>query len=110
MRETKLRRVQGLPRKYVETGLRRFREPRGLALEPSRVKGIAQHGMTQMGHVDANLMGSSRLQPAGNEARFPSKAFDKPPMGHCMAAAPGRHHRDFFAARGVTGKSGVYRA
>ena len=107
MRETKLRRMQRLPGEGVEAGLRRRGKPRGLALESCRVKGIAQHGMTHMGHVDANLMGATRLQTAGNKARLVGETFNDPPMGHRVAAAPGRHDRDLFAVCGMAGERGV---
>ena len=87
--------------------MRRRGKPRGLAFEPRRVKGIAQHGMTQMGHVDANLMGSTRLQTAGHKARFVCVIFNDLPMRHRVGAARGRHHRDFFAVYGVAGERGV---
>ena len=60
-----------------------------------------------MRHVDADLMGSPRLQPARNKACFASKVLDEPPMGQRAAAAPGRHDGDILAARGMTGERRV---
>ena len=47
--------------------------------------------------------------PDGMKIRLASSGvtFNNPPMRHRMAAAPGRHDRDFFAVYGVAGERSV---
>jgi len=89
MRETEHRRVQGLPGETRDAGLGGGWEPRRFALEARGIDGVAKDRMAYMCHVDADLMGSSRLQPATNKACYASKALNDPPMGQRAAAAPG---------------------
>src|ERR1700730_5426930 len=64
MWETEHRRVQSLPGEGCEANLGGGREPHRFALETRRIDGIAQDRMTDMRQMDADLMGSPRLQPA----------------------------------------------
>lgn len=64
MRKAEFRRVQGLPGEGLEAGLSGRGKPRYFGLEPGRIDGVAQHGMAQICHMDADLMSSPRLQPA----------------------------------------------
>jgi hypothetical protein len=89
MRESEHRRVQGLPGERRDAGLGGGWEPRRFALEARGIDRVTQQRMTDMRHMDADLMGSSRLQPATNKACYASKALDDPPMGQRAATAPG---------------------
>ena len=48
-----------------------------LALEARAIDGVAEQGMADMGEMDADLVGSARLQPAGNEAAGPSRSSSR---------------------------------
>ena len=68
--------VQGLAAERVERRPRRRRQEARLGLETRPVDRIAEQRMADMGEMDADLVGASGLQPAGDEARRAERFLD----------------------------------
>ena len=71
------------------------------------VHGVPQDGVADVGHVDPDLVGASRLQTAAHmgAARVPG---DDLTMGHRAAAV--RHHRHFLPVHRMAADGGVHSA
>ena len=82
--------MQGLPAKSGEHFLALRPELAGLGLEAGAVNLVAEEGMAEMGEVDADLVGASGLELAGEErgdrlAVFAREGVQHLPMGHGFA-------------------------
>lgn len=72
------------------------------------VNGVAQNGVTDVGHVHPNLVGAPGFQPAANVGIAPIAAYHFP-VGHGrFGIALGDAH--FFAVRRVAANGGVHRS
>lgn len=102
--------MQSLPPKSAESRLRRIGESCRFGFKSRAIERIAEERMANMGEMDADLMGSPRLERAGYEARLVSIALDEPVVGARMPSAAGRDNSDFLTVGGVPGERGINRA
>ena len=78
--------MQGLSAKALECLVCRWRQQPGFGLEAGSIDIVTQQRMAGCGEVNADLMGPSGLEPAGEEARR-SEGLDHAPMGDGVTAA-----------------------
>src|SRR5688572_14568280 len=109
--------MQGLSSKGRQRALRLLAQPRRLGAIAGGISLIAEQRVTDMGEVDADLMGPASLQPAVEQARdrqvliFAVPAgvgLQQVPMGDRLTAALA--HRALVACTGVPVERRVDRA
>lgn len=84
--------VQGLAFECRRAGQRgiRYRRFAGFC-RPTSIDRVADDRMTEMRHVDANLMGAPRRQPAFDQRGRQTEAYFGPVAGERVFAATGQH-------------------
>ncbi len=93
-----------------------FRQKRRLGLEAGGVERITHHGMTDMGHMHADLVGASRLQRTAHQAYqrlallVSAEASLDLKMGDGLPATLLRHDSLFLAMPWVAAQWGLNRA
>src|SRR4051794_2346654 len=105
--------VQGLSAKSCQRFACVFRQQGGLGFEAGAIRVVAEQGMTDVGEMDADLVGPAGLEPTSEEGgdRFAvgsDVGFEEPPMRDRLSAAFA--HSLFVPSLGVTLERSIDRA